>query len=545
LKSKFPTSFNLDSMRVRVALVVGVWVVYGLAFAPIYSEMGDAVGTFVTLPVMATAWLLGMRGGLAGALLNIPLNALLFFSVGQSGWDVMFKRWPGMCAGLLIGVVIGWLSDLFRKVRIQSMELAVERDALQKEIAERQRAEQALRRGRDELEIRVQERTAELILVNEALQADLAALQRAEERISRQVSHLSALRAIDSAISSNFDLRVTFNTLLGHAISELGVDAAVVLSYDRGLNELKFAAARGFRGNAVTRLRLRVGENYAGQAVLERRLIYIPDLNRIEVQLPLSPLLAKEDFVSLFAVPLIAKGEIKGVLEIFHRALLAPDEEWYNFLESLAGQSAIAMDNAELFENLQRSNFDLRLAYDKTIEGWSHALDLRDKETEGHTLRVTGMTLELALRMGISEDELTHIRRGALLHDIGKMGVPDVILLKAESLTEDESAIMRRHPQYAYDMLAPIDFLRASLDIPYCHHEKWDSTGYPRGLKGEAIPMAARIFAVVDVWDALCSNRPYRPAWTKEKALEHIKSLTGMDFDPKVVQAFIELHEAG
>jgi HD-GYP domain-containing protein (c-di-GMP phosphodiesterase class II) len=545
LKSKFPTSFNLDSMRVRVALVVGVWVVYGLAFAPIYSEMGDAVGTFVTLPVMAMAWLLGMRGGLAGALLNIPLNALLFFSVGQSGWDVMFKRWPGMCAGLLIGVVIGWLSDLFRKVRIQSMELAVERDALQKEIAERQRAEQALRRGRDELEIRVQERTAELILVNEALQADIAALQRAEERISRQVSHLSALRAIDSAISSNFDLRVTFNTLLGHAISELGVDAAVVLSYDRGLNELKFAAARGFRGNAVTRLRLRVGENYAGQAVLERRLIYIPDLNRIEVQLPLSPLLAKEDFVSLFAVPLIAKGEIKGVLEIFHRALLAPDEEWYNFLESLAGQSAIAMDNAELFENLQRSNFDLRLAYDKTIEGWSHALDLRDKETEGHTLRVTGMTLELALRMGISEDELTHIRRGALLHDIGKMGVPDVILLKAESLTEDESAIMRRHPQYAYDMLAPIDFLRASLDIPYCHHEKWDSTGYPRGLKGEAIPMAARIFAVVDVWDALCSNRPYRPAWTKEKALEHIKSLTGMDFDPKVVQAFIELHEAG
>jgi HD-GYP domain-containing protein (c-di-GMP phosphodiesterase class II) len=178
---------------------------------------------------------------------------------------------------------------------------------------------------------------------------------------------------------------------------------------------------------------------------------------------------------------------------------------------------------------------------DATIEGWSRAMDLRDKETEGHTQRVTEMTIRLARAMGLNDQEISQIRRGALLHDMGKLGVPDDILFKPDKLNDAEWAIMRQHPQYAYDMLCSIDYLKPALDIPYSHHEKWDGTGYPQGLKGEQIPMAARLFAIVDVWDALQSDRPYRAGWPKEKVLDHIRSLSGTHFDPQVVELFLRV----
>ncbi|MCA2002347.1 MAG: HD-GYP domain-containing protein, partial [Chloroflexi bacterium] len=201
----------------------------------------------------------------------------------------------------------------------------------------------------------------------------------------------------------------------------------------------------------------------------------------------------------------------------------------------------IAIDNVHSFEGLQRSIADLTLAYDATIEGWSRAMDLRDRETEGHTQRVTSLSEQLAKMAGMNAEQLVHLRRGALLHDIGKLGVPDLILFKPEGLTEEEWKIMRMHPQYAYDMLYPIEYLRPALDIPYCHHEKWDGSGYPRGLKGEEIPLAARIFAVADVWDALTSDRPYRPAWEKEKALKYVNEEAGKHFDPRIVEFFNKL----
>jgi putative nucleotidyltransferase with HDIG domain len=179
------------------------------------------------------------------------------------------------------------------------------------------------------------------------------------------------------------------------------------------------------------------------------------------------------------------------------------------------------------------------MAYDETIEGWSHAMDLRDEETEGHSRRVTELTLKLAGSLGCSPEELMQIRRGSLLHDIGKLGVPDHILRKAGPLTDDEWQIMRQHPKLAYDMLASITYLHQALDIPYCHHEKWDGSGYPRGIKETQIPLAARIFAVVDVWDALTSDRPYRKAWTREKALAHIREQSGKHFDPTLVELFV------
>jgi putative nucleotidyltransferase with HDIG domain len=375
--------------------------------------------------------------------------------------------------------------------------------------------------------------------------ADQAALAVVNTRLykdaRRRLEHLQALRAIDTAIVSNHDLRNTLDVLLEQISRQLEVDAGVILILDKNRQHLEYAASRGFNTPTLRFTRLRLGEGIAGRAAQQRKIIRIDDLRTDPQTLSSSPTLAREGFASYFAAPLLAQGQVTGVLEIFHRSLLDPDQEWLNFLETLAGQAAIAIESTSLFADLQQMNEELIKAYDSTIEGWSHALDLRDKETEGHTLRVTELTLELARAFGFGEAELVHVRRGALLHDIGKMGIPDRILLKEGPLTPDEWEIMRKHPVYAHEMLLPIEYLRQTLDIPYCHHEKWDGSGYPRGLKGEEIPLIARIFAVIDVWDAVTSDRPYRPAWSREKALAHIQEQISTHFDPHVVEVFLGL----
>lgn len=190
--------------------------------------------------------------------------------------------------------------------------------------------------------------------------------------------------------------------------------------------------------------------------------------------------------------------------------------------------------------SLQEAHTQLLKAYEATIEGWSHAMDLRDQETEGHSHRVAELTVELAKKIGMNESELVQARRGALLHDMGKLGVPDHILHKPGALNDEEWVVMKKHPQLAYDMLYPVEYLRSALDIPLCHHEKWDGTGYPRGLKAEEIPLSARLFAIVDVWDALTSARPYRPAWTNEDSLQYIREQAGKHFDPAIVEFFLK-----
>ncbi|MCI0610643.1 MAG: PAS domain S-box protein [Anaerolineae bacterium] len=372
---------------------------------------------------------------------------------------------------------------------------------------------------------------------------DITERKRAEEQAQLQIQRLKALRAIDVAISSSFNLNLTLDILLDQVSMQLNVDAAAILLFDSTARGLEYGASRGFRTTAIREARVRVGEGYAGKAILERRMIHIPNLMATDGELKRANLLKGEGFVDYYCVPLIVKGEVKGVLEIFHRSVLAGNLEWLDFLETLAGQAAIAIEDAALFENLQRSNQELFQAYDATIEGWSRALDLRDKETEGHTQRVTELTLELARKFGFIEEQLINIRWGALLHDIGKMGVPDGILLKPDKLTEVEWETMKNHPSFALEMLSPIGFLKASLDIPYCHHEKWDGTGYPRGLKGDVIPLVARLFAVVDVWDALRSDRPYRKGWSAEKTIEYIRTQAGSHFDPRAVEHFLELVE--
>ena len=358
-----------------------------------------------------------------------------------------------------------------------------------------------------------------------------------------RISRLNSLRTIDHAISASLDLSVTTKVILTQIIEQLGVDAVDLLRFDTSSKSLNFVGSRGFRTSALKYTDLRLGQGLAGKAASNRQILRITNLNEQVELFKASPLLKDEGFCEYIGVPLIAKGMVKGLVEIFNRSPIATDEAWDNFLLTLVDQAAIAIDNIEMFDNLQKSNIELTQAYNNTIEGWSRALDLRDKETEGHTMRVANMAIRLARSFSLGEGELVNLRWGALLHDIGKMGIPDNILLKPGPLTDEEWKVMRSHPRMAYDMLSPIQYLRSALDVPYCHHEKWDGTGYPRSLKGEQIPLSARIFALVDVWDALLSDRPYRPAWTVEKTLAHIQSQAGQQFDPKVVETFLRIKE--
>ena len=281
------------------------------------------------------------------------------------------------------------------------------------------------------------------------------------------------------------------------------------------------------------------GRGPTGTAIREDRHIICRDIAQDPVMAPWRGAALSRGYRASAAFPLRLDGQVIGALTVY-----APEAGWFSdkeveLLDELAADISFALHALEHEAQRQRAELELRQAYDETIVGWSRALDLRDKETEGHSQRVTELTLRLAARLGLPPDELVHVRHGALLHDIGKMGVPDAILRKPDALDADELAQMRRHPQLAYELLAPIRYLQPALDIPYHHHERWDGAGYPHQLKGAEIPLAARIFAIVDVWDALTSDRPYRPAWSRARTLAYIREQAGSHFDPAVTEAFL------
>jgi len=391
-----------------------------------------------------------------------------------------------------------------------------------------------------ESKARISEVNEALIAKNAELEKEITARAEAENKAQTRLQQLATLHTIDLMITSNLDLRMTMTIFLEQLVPQLQVDAAAVLLLNPHIQTLEYGAGIGFKSSLIKDSKLRLGAGPAGVAALERRLIHINDMENPEIDFERKSLIAEEKFRGYCAIPLIAKGQVKGVLEIFQCNKSVLDQEWSEFLQALAAQAAIAIDNATLFNELQTSNVELVIAYDSTIESWGKALNLRDRETEDHTQRVTETTLRLLRIYGMSEKELVHVRRGALLHDIGKMGVPDAILLKEGPLTPEEEEIMHKHPLHAFDILMPIAYLRPALDIPYCHHEKWDGSGYPRGLKGEQIPLAARIFALADIWDALISERRYREAWPRERVIEYIHARAGTHFDPDLVEFFLD-----
>ena len=360
-------------------------------------------------------------------------------------------------------------------------------------------------------------------------------------QLERRMQHLQALRRIDMAITNSVDVGLALDIFLEQVQSDLKIEAAGVLLYDEHTQTLQPTAARGFGGEIARDTLVPLGDSLAGYAALEQRTVYLQDLQRDPRWGSVVDPAHQEGYVAYWAVPMLTKGQLQGVIELYATKVFVPDAEWFEFLETFADQGAIAVESALLFRSLERSNIELQLAYDKTIEGWAYALDLKDEETAGHSQRVTQMTVRLARRLGVDGKDLVHIQRGALLHDIGKMGVPDSVLLKRGPLDPEERALIEQHTVYAFELLSPIDFLRPAIDIPYCHHERWDGGGYPRGLKGEQIPLAARIFAIVDVFDALTSERPYRGAWTRERTLDHILEGAGSHFDPALVEAFMAM----
>jgi hypothetical protein len=326
------------------------------------------------------------------------------------------------------------------------------------------------------------------------------------------------------------------------ACDHLGMDASRILLIDPISQQLTPVAKFGFQpGELDADGRLHAG-HFAAQVVLRRQPVILTLTGEESAGAG-----AVDRQVAAFRLgyyhgtPLISKGNLLGVLEVYHRSPVTAEPEWLDFFYTLATQAAIAIDNLSMVQNLAQKNRALEDAYDATLHGLSRALSLRDENTEEHTRRVRDITIRLARLMGIDEYQMVHISRGALLHDIGKIFVSDDILKKSGPLNEEEWVIMRRHPKDAYDMLWPIVYLRPAIDIPYYHHERWDGKGYPEGLRGEEIPLAARLFAVIDVWDALRTDRPYRKAMSREKALEYIQDQIGKHFDPRCVEKFLEL----
>jgi PAS domain S-box-containing protein len=369
---------------------------------------------------------------------------------------------------------------------------------------------------------------------------DITERKRAEEQIRVQIRYLAALRAVDMAISASMDLPITLRVLLNQVHQQLMASAVSILILDPHTQTLRYAAGIGFKSTAIEATNLRLGQSFAGQAALERRIVTIENLE-VNGTWAHTKGFELEEFTSYMGIPLVSKGTVKGVLELFNRKPFIHDSAWMGLLESMAGQAAIAIENATLMDEVQKVNVNLRSAYDATIEGWARSIDLRNGDSEQHAKRVSELTIELAQAVGVQGEGLLNIRRGALLHDIGKLSVPDVILLKDGPLTDEEWVIMKTHPEASRRLLTSIDFLQPTIEIPYYHHERWDGSGYPEGLAGNDIPLSARIFAVVDCWDSLRSDRPWRKAWTDGNAWEYIEKNSGVLFDPQIVEKFRQL----
>ncbi len=350
--------------------------------------------------------------------------------------------------------------------------------------------------------------------------------------VHRMLAKMERLMEINITLNSTLQLNQVLDLIIAKAVEMLECEAGSILLYNKEKDRLYFSASTSADSAVLKNIPVPLSDSLAG-TIFSKNIPLI--VSNVEKDIRHNASVAAQiNFRthSLLGVPMRIQDRMTGVLEALNKKEGRFTEEDVRILTAIASQPAVAIENAQLVQALQES-------YESTLEGWAAALDLRDKETEGHSQRVTLLAVELAREVGMSKEDLVHLRQGALLHDIGKMGIPDHILHKRGPLTDPERAIMQRHPDIAYHMLCPIAYLRPALDIPYCHHERWNGTGYPRGLKGEEIPLAARVFTIVDVWDALRSDRPYRKAWSLKRTIAYMQEQAGFIFDPELVKCFM------
>lgn len=373
------------------------------------------------------------------------------------------------------------------------------------------------------------------IIALEGIVRDITENKKTEEMLRRHLNELEILNSLAMAgaeATSQENLIQRFTDIIGNAIypKNFGV---ILVDHDRQTTRLH-PSYRMDEDKKIVEFPLK--GSIAGRVVSTGQPSLVSDVHTDPDYFLMDTKMQSE-----LCVPIRIQGEIIGVVNAESDQVNYFDETDEKLMEALASELATAMEKVNLYEQTQAANLELSRAYDETIEGWARALDLRDHETEGHSRRVTEITLKLANAFGITGMDLVHVRRGALLHDIGKVGVPDNILLKPGTLTPEEWQVMYRHPEYARQLLHPISFLRPAIDIPYCHHERWDGSGYPRKMQGEDIPLSARLFSIVDVWDALLADRPYRKGWLPADATKYILNHSHTAFDPRVVEAFFDL----
>jgi len=379
---------------------------------------------------------------------------------------------------------------------------------------------------------------------------DISERKKAEERILRLNRLYATISQINQTIVHAHNTDILFKEICRVAIDHGQFRMAWIGLINETGEQIEPVVFAGEEEGYLTNVKIDFhdkisGNGPTGTAIREGRCITCQDIATDPRMVPWKEQALRRGYLSSAAVPFRRNGRVVGALSVYAGQSHGFDAENEELLEQIGQDISFAIDSIDHETERLRAEKELADAYDTTLEGWARALELRDKETEGHSRRVTETTLTVGRAMGFDEEELVHIRRGSLLHDIGKMGIPDDILRKEGPLTDEERKVVVKHPTTAHDMLKPISYLEKAMEIPYCHHEKWDGTGYPRGLRGEKIPLAARIFAVVDVWDALSSDRPYRSAWSRKKVVRYLIDESGTHFDPQVVRTFLQMMENG
>ena len=361
------------------------------------------------------------------------------------------------------------------------------------------------------------------------------------QQVKKRLDHVQALQKVEHAINTITDKQIIMNLFLGQVISLFDISAGMVLELNQKINQLEFITSLGLRQKEPQTRMISLLDSFVGKSVLNRTMITINSQNKENIPPFLIPMLETENINGLIAIPLISKGRIRGVLVLMDHDPIEIEPDLNELMETFTNQAGLALENISIYEDIQASNIRLTTSIEDILQTWAGSIAINKEQADGHIQNIQELTVKIARVLGIREDKINNMRMGAILHDIGESVIPDKVLHKKAALDKDEIQLVQRHPEYAKRLLEKIAYLRNYSEIPYYHHERWDGSGYPKGLKSEDIPLSARIFAVVDVWDMLNRERPYRDAWPVDKIKSYLEQQSGVLFDPQVVEALFKV----